>query len=541
MDYVIHSGYLQKWSSRELTDADKDTLEKSCSGTYHSSLPSNERVGSLKTRWFILQSDFLHYYDKPPKKILDYSCLKGQIYLRGCKIKHGGLITPIYQHWSIGVIPNTTPNKWRSIAENNHEQLAISLITPNGVEYTFTNASGLSPEDAIKTMENWGYSLSYAIFLANKIKEDPICGWLNKRGDKGHQFKNTKRRWFILQGNKLRYFTQPQKFNKITALKGIIDLTHLSEINDKMLTEVQGRNLVSGEDNSGVWNPVECFTGNHDLSISETSAIGTSKDTIIDVKTTIGLSLTIHNEKMYVLIFDSQEDREKWVHGIKASVERSYSTSSLMDAYKLVNQGERTVLVSGWMRKTKSNKWWERRFCTLTQSNIIYYKEDPPQTPQGSIFLLVSSCRVIKQKSLDGLDWCFSLSDSRGIEYFFNTETQDQMDRWIKAIKQARKKTLLALLDQGGKLVIPITIGKDCGLITIQVKETVRINSLSNKIAFEIAVINVKNINVINEKSLEISFAPVDGEVSEKKIEITSQNPHGILQLFKDLHTCLTD
>ncbi|EGC29104.1 hypothetical protein DICPUDRAFT_159360 [Dictyostelium purpureum] len=111
------------------------------------------------------------------------------------QLQNGGLITPIYQRWSIGVAPNTTTNsKWKSIVDQQQiEQLTISLITPNGVEYSFTNMSGLSNDDKYKNLENWAYSISYAIFLANKV---------NAR----------------------------------------TDLTHLSEISDNVLTEVRGKN-----------------------------------------------------------------------------------------------------------------------------------------------------------------------------------------------------------------------------------------------------------------------------------------------------------
>ncbi|EGC38280.1 hypothetical protein DICPUDRAFT_86571 [Dictyostelium purpureum] len=546
MDCVITSGWLQKWSSRVLSESEKSILDRSCSGNgYHSSLVT-QGEGQLKSRWFILQNDFLNYYDKQPKKIQDYQCLKGQIYLKDCKLKHGGLITPIYQHWSIGVAPNTTTNsKWKSIVDQQQiEQLTISLITPNGVEYSFTNMSGLSNDDKYKNLENWAYSISYAIFLANKVKEEPVFGWLNKRGDKGHKFKNTKRRWCILQGSKLRYFSSLPKHNKIGSLKGIIDLTHLSEISDKVLTEVRGKNgsgvLVSDESNWGGngGGGLDCFGGTG--APDPTSGPRDSRE-VYEVKTIVALSLSIYNEKKYVLIFDNQEDRTKWVNAITRALESLTTNNNIAegspDIFQCINNNspDKQVLVSGWMRKTKANKWWERRFFTLTQTNLVYYKEDPPQKALGSIFLLVSSCRIIKQKSLDGLDWCFSIADSRGIEYFFNTETQDQMERWIKAIKIARKKMLLSLLESGGKLIIPITLGKDCGLITIQVKEIIRINSLSNKIAFEIPMGNVKSVSVSDDLKVEVVYTPLDGEVSEKKVEFVTNNPHGVLQLFKDL------
>jgi len=533
MDCIITSGFLQKWSSRVLSDSDRNILDRSCSGTHQSPMLS-ERVGTLKTRWFILQSDFLNYYDKQPKKVLDYSCLKGQIYLRGCKLKHGGLITPIYQHWSIGVVPNTNKQNWKGI-ENSIavESLAISLITPNGVEYTFTNPTGLQGDEAIKNLENWAYSISYGIFLSNKVKEEPIYGWLSKRGDKGHQFKNTKKRWCILQGSKLRYFSAVPKHNKISAMKGCIDLSHISEMADKVITEITGKggsSMLVGEENTNWSNNSGdgCFGSGADQSIGSISPN-------TDAKTVVALSLTVYNEKTYVLIFPNQEDRYRWVQGINQAIERSYTNS--MEAVKLVNT-EKQVLVSGWMRKTKANKWWERRFCTLTSTNLVYYKDDPPLKPLGSIFLLCSSCRIIKQKSLDSLDWCFSIADSRGIEYFFNTETQDQMERWIKAIKLARKKLLLNLLEQSGKLIIPISLEKDCGLMTVQCKEVIRVNSLSNRIAFEINISNVKTSTVLDNGVLEVVYVPVDGEVGEKRVEFLSQNSYGILQMIKDLFSC---
>ncbi|EGG23192.1 hypothetical protein DFA_05324 [Cavenderia fasciculata] len=539
-----YSGWLKKWGSRELQETELNVLEKSCSGSgYQSSLPSVERVGTLKLRWFILQSDFLNYYDKLPKDVNDTSCLKGQIYLKGCKLKHGGIITPIYQHWSIGMSPNTQKN-WKSVMAGDLTD-AISLITPNAVEYTLTSCHTVQ-EDFLKDLENWAYALSYAIRLADKVKDEPIQGWMNKRGEKGHQFRNTKRRWFLLQGNKIRYFTAMPRNNKIVNLKGIIDVTHISEISDKMLTEIRGQSITVVSD--GEWSGgtvgtgpggADCFGSNGEPTISDrdvTEAGGNSIGPVQEIKTVIGLGLLIDNEKEFVLLFDSQEDRVKWVTAITNTIERTFTTTNVtVTTSKIINQPDKQVLVSGWMRKTKANKWWDKRYFTLTPTRLIYYKEDPPQKTLGSIFLLVSSCRVVKQKSLDGLDWCFSIADSRGIEYFFNTETQDQMERWIKAIKTARKKLILALLEQAGKVTIPINLGKDCGLVTITTKETIRINSLSNKIAYEIPVINTKTVSVVQENKVEIIYTPTEGEVSENRVEITSHNPHGVLQLFKDL------
>ncbi|EFA79192.1 hypothetical protein PPL_08018 [Heterostelium album PN500] len=511
MDFIITSGWMKKWGSREMEQSELNVLEKSCSGSgYQSSLPSLERNGSLKLRWFILQSDFLSYFDRQPKDVNDMSCMKGQIYLRGCKLKHGGIITPIYQHWSIGMAPQNNKS-WKSIVNGETEIDAISLVTPNAVEYTFTSIA-VNTTDALKDLENWAYSISYAIHLADK----------------------------------------PPHNNKIANLKGIIDLTHLSEISDKMLTQIRGRSVTvigeggistttttngSGATTTTSISPGECFgMGNNGDSGSLGQSVESVTGPIEEVTTVIGISLLINNEREFVLLFDSQEDRIKWVTAITNAVERTFTQQNVtIYTSKVISQPDKQVILSGWMRKTKANKWWDRRYCTLTPTSLIYYKEDPPQKPLGSIFLLVSSCRVIKQKSLDGLDWCFSLADSRGLEYFFNTETQDQMERWIKQLKLARKRMIITLLDQGGKIVIPISIGKDCGLVTIQVKETIRVNSLSNKIAYEIPVANTKTVTVVGDNKLEIIYAPVDGEVAEKRLEIISSNPHGILQLFKDL------
>jgi hypothetical protein len=35
-------------------------------------------------------------------------------------------------------------------------------------------------------------------------------GWLSKRGGRGHDFKNTKKRHFVLKGNMLAYFSSPR-------------------------------------------------------------------------------------------------------------------------------------------------------------------------------------------------------------------------------------------------------------------------------------------------------------------------------------------
>ncbi|GAM25274.1 hypothetical protein SAMD00019534_084490 [Acytostelium subglobosum LB1] len=438
----------------------------------------------------------------------------------------------------------TNQRNWKNMVNNaNGDQSyidAISLVTANGVEYTLTSAVPVgAPDDTLKDLENWAYAISYAIHLADKVKDEPLMGWLLKRGEKGHHIRNTKRRWCQLQGSKLRYFTQTPHNNKITHLKGIIDLAHLSEICDKMLTQIRGREVIVLGEPAG---HMDCFGGGGARdSIDMTPPVDPQQPaaesrTAEELKTVVGISLLINNEREFVLLFESQDDRIKWVNAITSAVERTYSSLQVTIATsRIVHSPDKQVILGGWMRKTKVNKWWDKRYCTLTPTSLIYYKEDPPQKPLGSINLLVSSCRIIKSKTLDGLDWCFSLADSRGLEYFFNLDTQDQMDRWIKEIKMVRKRMIVTLLDQGGKIVIPIVIGKDCALITIQVKEVIRINSLSNKIAYEIPVSNTKTVSVTPDNKLEIVYVPIDGEVPEKKIEILSSNPHGVLQLFKDL------
>lgn len=147
---------------------------------------------------------------------------------------------------------------------------SLLLISPEK-EYKISPPKELQGKDAQRDMERWKNALEYAIGRANKFESKIVGGWLMKRGGKGHKVQNSKRRYFVLRGNLLQYYSEPkEKTNDISTLKGYIDIAKIIE-----LEIMQGGS-----------------TGNHSLR------------------------LMTSDYKEFILSAKEESDRNRWLEGI---------------------------------------------------------------------------------------------------------------------------------------------------------------------------------------------------------------------------------
>jgi len=99
------------------------------------------------------------------------------------------------------------------------------------------------------------------------------------------------------------------------------------------------------------------------------------------------------------------------------------------------------VLCEGWLVKQgKLIKSWKRRWFRLDKSSIQYYKTDQASAgAQGTISLkdvVQPSGQYTERAKIDGKPHCLLLH-TRQRTYFFAAETEEELDRWMKAITEA--------------------------------------------------------------------------------------------------------
>jgi hypothetical protein len=108
---------------------------------------------------------------------------------------------------------------------------SILLVSPEK-EYKLSPVKDLaSSSNTAREIERWKNALEFAISRANKFDAKVTGGWLTKRGGKGHKVQNTKRRYFVLRGNLLQYYSEPkEKTNDISTLKGYMDIAKIVDL-----------------------------------------------------------------------------------------------------------------------------------------------------------------------------------------------------------------------------------------------------------------------------------------------------------------------
>lgn len=109
---------------------------------------------------------------------------------------------------------------------------AILLVSPEK-EYKLSPVKEalVGNNTAAREIERWKNALEFAISRANKFDAKVTGGWLQKRGGKGHKVQNSKRRYFVLRGNLLQYYSEPkEKTNDISTLKGYMDIAKIVDL-----------------------------------------------------------------------------------------------------------------------------------------------------------------------------------------------------------------------------------------------------------------------------------------------------------------------
>lgn len=244
-------------------------------------------------------------------------------------------------------------------------------------------------------IEQEGGDQSHVNNLINfSMPEHGVMGWLQKQNEKNVWQK----RWFVLHRQYLQYYKDPTD----SYPKGKLVITDAS------------------------------------LKIPD--------DEAAEFKHSFELQFT---NRVYPLKADTEEELFKWVHAIKRAqiffnhvkqpADLEVKTSSQTEVEKLpYNKLGSPDLVGYVTKQGGAFKTWKRRFCVLIGLTIHYFKQKPldeeKECAEG--YILLEGCDIGVLPDGSKRKFCLSLT-TVARTYFLQTETEEEMQKWLKAVKAA--------------------------------------------------------------------------------------------------------
>jgi hypothetical protein len=228
-----------------------------------------------------------------------------------------------------------------------------------------------------------------------------ICsGWLLKTGGDGHNYKNTKRRWFELKGMYLFYFSeQPKEAKEMKVAKGLIYMpgcqVKVEEAEERIFLRTTGGKV-------------------YYLSIDA------NREGLDGVNDEISLKL------------------KSWEKAMEYAMECARGVKDIK------------VAEGNWMNKRggKSHGYvnWKKRRFMLKGNFLLYYSEDPElfdvfKYLKGFIDLASITAIEARENPADevGKPFYFKLVIDNEREYFIAAQSVEQKSAWMKAIRQQTK------------------------------------------------------------------------------------------------------
>lgn len=267
-----------------------------------------------------------------------------------------------------------------------------------------------SPSD---DLENWYGALMYASRKAlefNEVKAN-VNPWISKRGGQDHQFKNWKKRYAVLRGNLLLYYSdEPLALDIMHNLEGYIDLS-----NGVFIDETQGENV--GKDHY--------------------------------------LKLTVNYEKEYYISTSSHNQKIMWCNYLIDHI------ASLRTLYNLPDyreyEREEPVLKKGYLSRISAKGESKKVYTVVTPYNIRFYENKKKyQYPSHGVNLL-SSISVLGLSAYS-LPNRIVLFDQLGNELILQDEEGEGNDVWKTTIENAVKKLVEKYLLMKLKITLKLDV-----------------------------------------------------------------------------------
>eukprot|EP01122_Echinamoeba_exundans_P013956 TRINITY_DN620_c0_g2_i2.p1 TRINITY_DN620_c0_g2~~TRINITY_DN620_c0_g2_i2.p1 ORF type:complete len:655 (+),score=160.79 TRINITY_DN620_c0_g2_i2:213-2177(+) len=379
-----------------------------------------------------------------------------------------------------------------------------SAFVLTGRDKTHTIAASATDElagaDAEKYLLSWKNTFEYVIERAQVFKGFPTMeGWLSKRGGRGHDFKNTKKRHFVLKGNMLAYFSSPRKSeDDISNLKGFIDVAQISAL------------------------------------LADTQAKSTD------------FSVVTNGGREYILIAKDVEESERWMSAIRKA---AGALEQLQFAVAL-GQGTEEVVRIGKMQRITS-KGHQSYFFALTSKSLRFYSSD-----FGSIPSLVqdfgknlAACIPLLGATVehDPSAGTLAVLDVTGNSYLFSSKgSPDELRTWEQDISTVSKNIARQIIRDKGVIrlntyVLPenddIHRSKGYCVITVSPR-SILLNFLMLRRDVKVPWSSLKAVDMIGDDIFCLKYKR-DGEM--KQLNIRSRNASGLYDTIEAVHEEVTE
>lgn len=311
---------------------------------------------------------------------------------------------------------------------------------------------------------SWRNTLDFVIEESQQYANDPVmCGWLMKKGEKGHTYQNWKRRWFILLGNCLFYYEdRNEQLEKrklgvsVEHLKGFIELSQITNIGD--------------------------------LSSDEYG---------------FQFTVTVNNDKSYIFATKSYDDKISWMTTLRERIEKHEHVA-------LNSCSVETLVKSGELKRLISIKQSVTNYFVLTSVNLRVYSSKPdlntlPENWAKGLTSCIPLLGCSIQSSEDSDEWDLkpnemAIIELQGHAYVLETASVQERSDWVVALKTTSRALAKAVVQAGETIRLTCSASDKNGLHAGYTIMTI------NKEQLELRYLMIKKLVTIPFSRLKMVF-----------------------------------
>jgi len=229
-------------------------------------------------------------------------------------------------------------------------------------------------------------------------------GWLKKQGGK---VKSWKRRWFVLEEDRMTYYKDKEGTKEGTPL-GFVPLGRC-RLREPAQAGKHGGKAKAGAVYFELFNPEAALVQRH---------------------------------RSYLLQAESREELVSWEAALREK-------GVLREGDEEESAETELPRKTGWLNK-QGGRWknWRRRWFVLLGTDLYYYQSEKAADPVGLVPLGRDSVRVVADDASDSIlcskKFCFLITDALGFNkthnvYYLQASSSDERDEWLEALKAAQE------------------------------------------------------------------------------------------------------
>lgn len=275
-------------------------------------------------------------------------------------------------------------------------------------EYILISLSETPHED----ITSWRNCIDNVIENSKLFKDTEVIeGWFQKKGGIGHQYKNWKNRYFILKGNLLLYYSEHTRSIDIRKLKGFIELSQITDIEDDVSSDSNGFQFV----------------------------------------------ITINNDKSYILSTKNFEHKKRWVNCLRDRISM-IEKLQLPTSFNTLNNEH--IIKSGKLQRSVDLKKKKENLFVLTNVYLrVYSSKVDVSTVQNNWSKGIIDCIPLIGCTIQYRDENeethylspnqMALIDVQGNAYLLESKDTNELMDWAKSIKMQVRNLTKHIIEAG--------------------------------------------------------------------------------------------